>query len=368
MDWKERVIDEAVEAIFTVDADGTLLSFNHSAEQMFRCFAADAIGQPLERLLPERLRCGHQQLFRRFFDSGVQSMNMSGRAPVTAMRASGEEFLVDISLVRVDLPDGQPGAAAIIRDATERSQAEAAAAEAQRYQSMVLLAGGVAHDFNNILAVILGNTDLALASLDEPAIAGEALEDVRSAALRAAELARQMLVYAGKAESRRELVEIGPIADDTVKLLRGSVGATSLRCSHDTDLPPIEADPTRIRQVVMNLVINASDAIGGEPGIIRVAAYPVHAEEPWWAGAHLAPPEPEGDFVCLEVVDTGGGMEPDVLSRIFEPFFSTKFPGRGLGLATTIGIVRSHGGGIRVTSEPGQGTRFRVYFPAASRA
>jgi signal transduction histidine kinase len=233
---------------------------------------------------------------------------------------------------------------------------------------MVLLAGGVAHDFNNILAVILGNTDLALASLDEPAITREALEDVRSAALRAAELARQMLVYAGKAESRHELVALGPLTDDTVKLLRGSVGATSLRCIHDPALPPVDADPTRIRQVVMNLVINASDAIGGEPGSIRVATYPVHAEEPWWGGAHLVPLEPGGDFVCLEVADTGCGMEPSVLSRIFDPFFSTKFPGRGLGLATTIGIVRSQGGGIRVTSEPGQGTRFRVYFRAASGA
>jgi PAS domain S-box-containing protein len=237
--------------------------------------------------------------------------------------------------------------------------------ETQKLESLGVLAGGIAHDFNNLLTVILGNASI---SRLEPGISAEEharLATIVTAAQRAADLCRQLLAYAGKGAFVIERIDLNRVAQETARLLELSVHTCTLEYDLAPRLPAIEADVSQIRQVIMNLVLNAAEAIGARPGRIRVATSLVtlrdgdlHDALP--AGSHLA-----GSFVQLEVTDDGSGMAPDVLSRIFDPFFTTKFAGRGLGLAAVLGIVRSHEGALTVKSQAGLGSTFRIYLPAA---
>lgn len=257
-------------------------------------------------------------------------------------------------------------------DITARKQAEAEEArirhqmvETQKLESLGVLAGGVAHDFNNLLTVIIGNTSLArLESTGAPANC-ERLDSVIASARRAAELCHQLLAYAGKGGFVTAPVNLNEIVTETTRLLELSIGRHArLEFALAPDLPRNEADPAQIRQVIMNLVTNASEALGGKSGDIRLttsavtlgAATPGDGSAP---GMDAAP----GEYVCLEVSDTGEGMDPAVLARIFEPFYSTRFTGRGLGLAAVIGIVRTHHGTLKVASVSGRGATFRVFLP-----
>ncbi len=240
--------------------------------------------------------------------------------------------------------------------------------ETQKLESLGVLAGGIAHDFNNLLTVILGNASL---SRIEPNISAEEkarLTTIVTAAKRAADLCRQLLAYAGKGAFVIERLDLNRVAQETARLLELSVHTCTLEFQLAPGLPPIEADPSQIQQIIMNLVLNAAEAIGARPGAIRVATSAVTLRdgdlpEILPAGTHLA-----GSFVQLEISDNGGGMTPDVRRRIFDPFFTTKFAGRGLGLAAVLGIVRSHGGALTVQSEAGRGSVFRVYLPVAAGA
>lgn len=239
----------------------------------------------------------------------------------------------------------------------------------QKLESLGVLAGGIAHDFNNLLVPILGGAELALMGIgDEPA-QRKPLEHILLAATRASELTEQMLAYAGRNTLARERVLLPQVLDGMVELLRAARSKrAALELDVAEDVPAIEGDPTQLRQVVMNLITNASDAIGDEPGTIttRIGTTDVGADDlgSMLLGSDLEP----GTYVCLEVEDTGVGMSAETRARIFDPFFTTKFQGRGLGLAAVIGIVRSHGGAIDVRSTLGEGTRFRVLLPAAGVA
>jgi PAS domain S-box-containing protein len=244
----------------------------------------------------------------------------------------------------------------------ERDQLKQKMLEAQKLESLGVLAGGIAHDFNNLLTVVLAHASV----LREAAPGEKRLVHIETAAHRAADLCRQMLAYAGKGRFAIEPADLGAIVRDTADLVRVSISRkASLIVDIAPGLPPVEADVSQLRQIALNLVTNASEALGDAAGEVRVATRRARPDA-MPGGMSLAFDLPPGDCVCLEVADTGAGMAPATLARIFDPFFTTKFAGRGLGLAAVLGIVRAHRGAITVESMPGAGTRFRVYF-AASR-
>jgi len=255
------------------------------------------------------------------------------------------------------------GAVAIVTDITERKLLDQRLRHSQKLESIGLLAGGVAHDFNNLLMGILGNASLALDSLKDTHRTGRLLQDVVRASERAAELTRQLLAYAGKGRFVAGPVDLSKLVDDLVPLIRSSIPRkVELTLKLAPNPPAIYADKTQLEQLAMNLIINAGEAIQGDAGSVTVttAVRQVTIAE---MSAFLTDHQKDGEYVALEVRDTGSGMDEETLKRIFDPFFTTKFLGRGMGLSAALGIVRGHKGALKVTSVPGHGTVFEVLFP-----
>jgi PAS domain S-box-containing protein len=262
-------------------------------------------------------------------------------------------------------------------DITKRIEAEQEARDlehrllsAQRLESLGMLAGGVAHDFNNILTGILGEANLTRRALarDETADVLPSVDRVERLALRAADLTRELLAYSGKGRFVVLPMDLSAVVDDLASMLGVVISKkATLELDLGTDLPAVEADRAQLQQIVMNLIQNASDALGDAAGTITVRTrLETHTNESL-AGAFNADNVPPGDFVKLEVSDTGCGMSDAVLAHVFEPFFTTKATGRGLGMSAIQGIVRSHAGAITVSSTPGSGTTFELFFPTCDQ-
>ena len=253
--------------------------------------------------------------------------------------------------------------------ARKRAEAEARALEvqmqrAQKLESLGILAGGIAHDFNNILVAVLGNAEIALA---EPITAGakDSLNSIVLASRRAADLCRQMLAYSGKGSLVREPLHIAELVEEMSSMIEVSISKRAvLRFDFSSLEPAVDGDPTQIRQVILNLITNASEALGEDDGVIAIATGSVMCEAADFVGADVQDDLPAGVYAYIEVKDSGCGMDELTRSKLFEPFFSTKFTGRGLGMAAVLGIVRGHGGAIQVSSKPGAGSTFRVLLPA----
>ncbi|MBI5835472.1 MAG: PAS domain S-box protein [Armatimonadetes bacterium] len=249
----------------------------------------------------------------------------------------------------------------------ERLQLERRTQQGQRLESLGVLAGGIAHDFNNLLTAILGSAELARGTLPTGHEAGELLLSIETASLRAADLCRQMLAYAGKRRAVAEAVDLAALVEELTHLLRTAISKrATLRLQLAPDLPQVWGDASQMRQVLMNLVVNASEALGDADGEVRVTADEAYLASDQWCNPLDTDPLPPGRYVRIEVADTGCGMSPDTVQRIFEPFFSTKFAGRGLGLSAVLGIVRSHKGSLGVDSVPGAGTTFTLLLPATA--
>jgi PAS domain S-box-containing protein len=247
----------------------------------------------------------------------------------------------------------------------ERRGLEDQVRHTQKLESLGVLAGGIAHDFNNLLTGVLGNADLALMDLGMSAAARLSIEAVREAAVRAAELSGQMLAYSGRGRFITEPVDLNELIRGMQQLLIASTSTNAdVNYSLASDLPPIAGDATQLQQVIMNIILNASDAIGDQNGRVAVTTGAAWFDSSFLAETRTSEQLPEGQYVYIEVRDSGIGMDDETLSKIFDPFFSTKFTGRGLGLAAVLGIVRSHNGGITVESVPDEGTTFRVLLPA----
>ena len=265
--------------------------------------------------------------------------------------------------------DGRPrGVVGVARDITAVKRAEDALRRTQKLESLGVLAGGIAHDFNNLLTGILGNAELLL---DEDSTGSrprdrDCVLEIKKAAIRASELTNQMLAYSGRGEFHKSVIHLPELVDELAALVASSISKKAeLVFEMADDLPCIEGDATQMRQLVMNILTNASEALGGEPGRIRVVMRSVgRSEVP--ADTPLSSKAPPM-FVVLEIEDTGMGMDERTKSRVFDPFFTTKFTGRGLGLAAVQGIVRGLRGSIEVESRPGAGTTFRVFLPATER-
>lgn len=267
------------------------------------------------------------------------------------------------------LPDplgGVQAVATLVRDVSERDRLEAQLRQSSKLESLGVLAGGVAHDFNNLLVGIMGNASLAMESLPGDSPIRPLLERVVNAGRRATDLTQRMLAYAGRATCEVTVLDVNSLVEELVDIAGAAIAKNvALVIQTDPAVPHIEADSGQIQQVIMNLLINAAEAIGDRPGSVTVATRLEEIDAERAATEFADQRIRAGRFAVLEVRDTGCGMSPDVLSRMFDPFFSTKFAGRGLGLSALLGIVRSHRGAITVRSHVGEGTVFRVLLPQA---
>ena len=258
-----------------------------------------------------------------------------------------------------------------LRNAQERleqnMEREAQLQHAQKLESLGVLAGGIAHDFNNLLMSILGNAELARLELGPDSPVAEECEAIEMASQRAAELTRQLLAYSGQGRVFLETIDLSHLVREMSELLRVSV---SKRAKFDYQLADglaaIAGDAAQVRQVVMNLITNASDAVQEHRGEVSVRTGEMFADRMYLGESYLDDDLPEGQYVFIEVSDNGVGMSADTRAKMFDPFFTTKFTGRGLGMAAVLGIVRGHRGAIKVYSEPGRGTTIKVLFPAAA--
>jgi len=273
-------------------------------------------------------------------------------------RADGEyRWVLDKGVPRFEPGGVFAGYIGSCVDMTDIKLAHEEDLDRQKLETVGLLASGIAHDFNNLLGVVLANSELALDELAEGSTSARELTSIRDAAIRGAEIVRQLMAYAGEEDETQELVDVSAIVEDMLELLKVSVPKrVKVETDLDTKLPPVRANPAQIRQIVMNLFYNASEAIGDGVGVIHVIARQVKVINLEGIGTN--------DYVQLDVADTGRGMTPEVQARVFDAFFSTKSgSGHGLGLAAVHGIVESLRGTIRVASTPGKGTRFEISLP-----
>ena len=362
------IVSSAMDAIISVDEKQEIVLFNTAAEEMFGVSAEDMLGQPLAALMPERHREAHRHHVDHFGRTGLTNRSMGTLGLVNGRRANGEEFPIEASISQIEA-SGQKLFTVILRDVTERRQAEqtrvsleARLRQAQKMEAIGQLAGGVAHDFNNLLTVILGNASFLV---DDPGLSSESREltrQVAEAAGRASNLTRQLLAFSRQQTMQVRRVHLNDLLGDVYKMLSRLIGEhIALQCSYGPELPWIEADPGMIEQVIVNLAVNARDAMP-KGGRLTIAT---HTEIVSPAEARSDPEARSGRFVTLTVTDTGTGMDPSTRERLFEPFFTTKEVGKGtgLGLATVYGIVKQHNGWIDVVSEPDQGSTFRVFVP-----
>ena len=260
------------------------------------------------------------------------------------------------------------GALIRVRGEEERQKLQLQVQQTQKLESLGILAGGIAHDFNNLLMGILGNASLALTEVHESSPARENLEQIEKSAYRAAELCKQMLAYSGRGKFVVESINLSVLIEEMVKLLEISISKKAiLKLDLLKDIPNIDADPTQIRQILMNLVINASEAIGDKPGVITITSGTTKCDRNYLENIFIDDTLPEGLYAYLEVSDSGCGMDQETMKKIFDPFYTTKFTGRGLGLAAVLGIVRGHKGTIKVYSEPNKGTSFKVLLPCSEK-
>ncbi len=255
----------------------------------------------------------------------------------------------------------------VSQDVTDKKRSEELLRRSERIESLGLLAGGVAHDFANLLTPILGHAERLLARLPADSPSAADARAIAGVAERATELVRQLMAYAGHGQIERRPLDLNDLVADAVRLLElGAEGAPPVELELEPDLPAIDGDPSQLRRVVMNLLANARDAVAGSRGGIRVATRRALLADRDLGTMVVAGGLGAGPAVLLEVADQGVGMDADTLARLWEPFFTTKPTGRGLGLPSVLGILRQHRAGLAVESSPGAGTRFRIAFAPRS--
>jgi len=350
-------------AVIETDSAFQVTEWNAAAERTFGYTRQEALGKDPRSLLIPPDGQGAVDLRR---ETLLQNENGT-RLTMENLTRTGQRIPCDWYNTALRDEQGQfIGAIFLADDLTERRRAESALRQSQKLESLGVLAGGIAHDFNNLLTAILGNAEVALNHLPDDPVLRNALQRIETTTQRGSDLARQLLAYAGKAQFAIKPLDLNAIILEMGDLLSVSISKkVALRTDLQASLPPVEADSAQFQQIVMNLVINASEAIGDHPGIVtirtRSQAYGPGEFLATFPGQALDP----GLYVRMEVEDDGCGMDAETIGRIFDPFFTTKFTGRGLGLSAMLGIVRGHQAGLRVESTPGEGTTFTLLFPAS---
>jgi PAS domain S-box-containing protein len=340
----------------------SIREFNPAAERMFGYVRLDILGRRVDMLLPTADRGAHLESLKEYQATGGGPLARR-RLELTALKADGSEFPVELSVSRIG-GDARGAMTGFIRDITERRALEEQLRQSQKLEAIGRLAGGVAHDFNNILMSIMGAADLLLMEVpaDDPA-RGEAIE-IKQSVVRGADLTRQLLAFSRRQATRTQRFDLGAVVTGMNTMLQRLIGPEiEFEILSDTRPVSIVADRAQMEQVVMNLVINARDAMprGGRLTIR------VDEVELGRAAAIALTEGHEGRYGRLSVTDTGTGMDEPTRARLFEPFFTTKEQGKGTGLGLSIvyGIVKQSGGYINVVSEPDCGAAFYIYLPLA---
>jgi len=343
--------------------DFVLVDINEAAESFERVKKKEAIGRRVLQLFPSMAASGLFTIMQRVSQTGIAQL-----LPVAFFEDSHTSGWKQYYVYKLDT-----GEIVVIYDdltkekASEEEKKKLALQiqHVQKLESLGVLAGGIAHDFNNLLMAIMGNADLALIELALPAPARFNILAIMKASRRAADLCKQMLTYAGKGQFRLTTVDINALIRDMDHLLQISVSKKARLIYHlEEKTPTIEADENQLQQIMINLVINASESMGDMNGDITIATGSAQCDQDFLDTNSLPEQLSPGLYTFIAITDTGCGMDEETKTKLFDPFFTTKFPGRGLGMSAVMGIVRGHGGFITINSKPDQGTTIKVFFPA----
>jgi PAS domain S-box-containing protein len=361
------MIENIGDVIAIMDADGTTKYQSPNIERWFGWKPEDLIGKSgWDKMHPDDV----ERIQKEFVE-----MLEKGDASTVELRfecKDGNYKWIEITAVnRIDEP-AINGVLLNYHDISERKHVEQQRLDlerqvqhAQKLESLGVLAGGIAHDFNNLLVGMLGNADLALSELSPLSPARESIQQIEIAAMRAAELSKQMLAYSGKGKFVVKELDLNEMIEEMAHLLEVSKSKNVvLKYNFANNLPAVEADATQLRQVIMNLITNASEAIEDKSGVVSISTGAMECDRAYFNDSYLDEDQPEGMYTFVEVTDTGCGMDVETIGKIFDPFFTTKFTGRGLGMAALLGIIRGHNGAIKIYSEEGKGTTIKVLFPA----
>jgi PAS domain S-box-containing protein len=368
-DELQSILDNMLDTYYRFGPDGTLAWTSKSVQSLLGYTPEELSSVPVERIFAD---LAGLRAFRVAFERSQGSLiNFETRL----RRKDGRVIWVSSSARLIHKPGReQGGVEGVIRDITTQIEAkeqkadmERRMAHVQRLESLGVLAGGIAHDFNNLLSAILGNAELMQLKLAAESGVEKEIGSITVSCERAADLCRQMLAYSGQGKTIVEAVNISDLVEETAQLLDVFVSKnTTVNMQLDPKLPAVEADRTQLQQIVMNLITNAAEAIGDESGRISISTACIEAKEHDLRSEFIEELPKSGRYVCLDVKDTGCGMDKATMQRMFDPFFSTKFTGRGLGMSAVLGIVRSHLGSIRISSRPGGGTSIRILLPASA--
>jgi PAS domain S-box-containing protein len=355
------LVDNAGQGIVVVQDDRACLH-NPKMEEITGLAGEDLQGPGLLELVHPEDRAMVEDCYQRW----LRGQEVPGPTCFRFITAAGQTRWVETSTVTITW-EGRPAALTFVTDVTRRKQLQQQMLRTQKMQSLGAVASGVAHDFNNILMGILGGCELAMDEADPAGQVHQDLGRIYDLASRAAQLTSRMLEYTGQAWTDTRSVDLAALVREVEPLLRSALPeGAELELEAPAGLPPVEGDPAQLQQVVLNLVTNAGEALPEQgPGRVRVALGAERLDRERLSATYLYEEQQPGRYLRLEVSDTGAGIPPEDRERLFDPFFTTKFLGRGLGLAAVLGIVRARAGAVEVESEPGAGSTFRLFLPAA---
>ncbi|MFO0944898.1 MAG: PAS domain S-box protein [Planctomycetota bacterium] len=365
----QELFENANDIVYTHDLQGRFTSLNKAGEEVTGYRREELLGNSIDQLVvPEDLTRAKEMIQKKI------DANVSTVYELEIIAKDGRRVPLEVSTRIIYQNDRPVGIQGIARDISDRRRAEEERQRleeriryAQKQESLKGLAEGLAHDFNNLLTRIVANVGVATLDLTQDSPVRTSLKKIETAADHASELVDQLLAYAGKGKRKVAAVDLSLVVEKMASLLESVISEdVSMAYDLQPDLPPVEADGAQIRQIVVNLVTNASDAILPRAGLIRIHTGKTLLTSEALQGLAADKGVTPGEFVYLEVSDDGSGISPQMRARIFDPFFTTKATGRGLGLAAVLGIVRAHKGAIQIESRPGEGTTFRVLLPVAS--
>ena len=353
------ILLSAMDAIVTVDSDQRIILFNPAAEQMFRCQAEDALGQPIDRFIPGQYRDIHREHVETFDHSQMTNRRMGALGTISGLRADGEEFPIEAAISQIEV-GGRKLFTVILRDISLWRKLEEQLHQAERLAEVGVLASGLAHEIGTPMNVILGRAEFLQRKTTDPEMV-KGLQTIIAQVERITKLMHQLLAFARRGPMERRPMNLNTIVEDTLDMLRERFAQHHITVTTDLapTLPMADVDPDQIEQVLLNLAINALHAMEeGGTLHIRTAVVPAQSRVR----------NQTQEMIEVALSDTGRGIAPDDLDKIFTPFFTTKEVGKGTGLGLTVarGIVQEHGGQIRVQSEYQKGATFHILLPIAS--